>query len=334
MFCPHCGKPVADGTKFCGNCGQPVGAREVPTSEAQSVAAPATEPGPAPTAGPEAEGTQSPYQPQPMPVVPPQQPGCLGSAWHDITSSPNWVRRILLLMVMRCVPVLGFHVTGYGLEWSADAARGSVSAQLPQGNFSTRTFLTGLFAAILGLLFGIANVWLLALAAIPVLGWVISIAVLVFGSALYTLACVRMALFGRFGQAFQLSDLFSAYKRGVGSLVAAVVLPGVIVNAIYFLVVLLFGGATVGLSLTSLHGSTYGVTHMASPVGVLFGLGALFVVLCLIGQFLNGFAEIWSFRAAGIWVRRNAPEWASEAQGMAPTPALGASMGVTTPPCP
>lgn len=318
MFCPHCGRPVADGTKFCGNCGQPLGAREVPTSEAQPAAASATEPGPAPTARAEPEGVQSQYQPQPMPMVPPQQPGCLGSAWHDITSSPNWVRWVLLLMVMKCVPILGFHVTGYGLEWSADAARGSVSTQLPQGNFSTRTFLTGLFAAILGLLFGIANVWLLALAAIPVLGWVIPIAVLVFGSALYTLACVRMALFGRFGQAFQLSDLFSAYKRGVGSLVAAVVLPVVIVNAIYFLIVLLFGdGTAVGLFLTSLRGSTYGAAHMASPVGTLFGLGALFVVLCLIGQFLNGFAEIWSFRAAGIWVRRNAPEWASEAQGMA-----------------
>lgn len=239
-------------------------------------------------------------------------------------------------MVMRCVPILGLYVTGYGLEWSADAACGSVSTQLPQGNFSTRTFLTGLFAALLGLLFGIANVWLLALVAIPVLGWVIAVAVLIFGSALYTLACVRMALFGGFGQAFQLSDLFSAYKRGVGSLVAAVVLPGVIVNALYLLIALLVGGGTVaavGLSLTSsstpLYGSAYGAAHLTSPAGALFGLGVLFVALFLIGSFLNGFAEIWSFRAAGVWVRRNAPEWADEAQGMAPTPALEGTTGVT-----
>ncbi len=50
--------------------------------------------------------------------------GCLGAAWHDITSSPGWVKRVLLLMVMNCVPVLNFFAKGYNLQWGAQAARG------------------------------------------------------------------------------------------------------------------------------------------------------------------------------------------------------------------
>lgn len=334
MFCPRCGKPVVDGARFCGSCGQPMGGEGTTTPEARPVAANggADRDSAAPAAGSQATAQPQPqyqqsqaqaqYQPQPMPVAPPQ-PGCLGSAWHDITSSPNWVKRILLLMVMKCVPILGFYVTGYGLEWSADAARGSASTQLPQGNFSKRTFLTGLFAAILGLLFAVANTWLLALVVVPILCWVIAIAVLIFGSALYALACVRIALFGKFGQAFQLSDLFSTYKRGIGSLLAAVVLPGIIMNAMYFLLALLVGGGTVaGLSSASMYGRAYGAVPILPSASTIFGVGALLVALGLVGQFLNGFAEIWSFRAAGIWVWRNAPEWASQAQSMASAPAL------------
>ncbi len=82
--------------------------------------------------------------------------GCLGAAWHDITSSPGWVKRVLLLMVMNCVPVLNFFAKGYNLQWGAQAARGDVQP-LPRGVFGKKTFLAGVLFAVINLLGGIAS---------------------------------------------------------------------------------------------------------------------------------------------------------------------------------
>ena len=54
------------------------------------------------------------------------------------------------------------------------------------------------------------------------------------------------------------------------------------------------------------------------PVGSLFALlsvfGVLTLVLAALYFFANGLAEIWSMRAVGHWVARNAPDWVEEAR--------------------
>ena len=54
------------------------------------------------------------------------------------------------------------------------------------------------------------------------------------------------------------------------------------------------------------------------PVRSLFALisvfGVLTLVLVALYFFVNGLAEIWSMRAVGHWVARNAPDWVEEAR--------------------
>ena len=254
--------------------------------------------------------------------------GCLGAAWHDITSSPGWVKRVLLLMVMNCVPVLNFFAKGYNLQWGAQAARGDVQP-LPRGVFGKKTFLAGVLFAVINLLGGIASAVLYALNLIPLVGFIAALVADLFVGAFLSLAAVRMMLYRSFGEAFELSELCAKYKKSLGSLFAAACVPGIIVGVAFFLVVTV---VLVVMVLVSMAGSSgyYGYGYDSSslmyylrgfgydPVGSLFALlsvfGVLTLVLAALYFFANGLAEIWSMRAVGHWVARNAPDWVEEAR--------------------
>src|SRR5215218_9365111 len=57
MFCPQCGKPVADGARFCGNCGATIAAAVIPPPEPAFTPPPAAVPPPAGTSSPGTFGT-------------------------------------------------------------------------------------------------------------------------------------------------------------------------------------------------------------------------------------------------------------------------------------
>ncbi len=77
MFCPHCGKPLADGARFCGNCGATIAGATPPAS-------PAIAPPPPPSASPvppppppayTPAAAAEPYTPPPPPAyAPPPSP--------------------------------------------------------------------------------------------------------------------------------------------------------------------------------------------------------------------------------------------------------------------
>lgn len=370
MQCPQCGNELSQGSNFCGKCGtrveEPVSAvpasasetsvlhpvrEEVPASpqpvfgQGAPVAQPAAQPVSAPVYAPaqpqvpanpyarpeQGAGytahSQTPHQGQPS--VPAQR-GCLGAAFHDITTSPGWVKRVLLLMVMKCVPVLSFYASGYNVQWGAQAARGD-NSPLPRGTFDKKTFLTGLFMVLLTTLLNIANVWMLALNFIPFVGFVLVFVINLFAGAFYSLAVMRMALYKALGQAFELSEIFRAYKKRIGSLIAAACVPAIIVNVVFVLLLVLillimaavsFAGSSAMYGYSS-YGSSMGALGAMSalsydPVGAVFGiisaLGAMFFVIGALYLFLSGLAEIWSMRAVGLWVARFVPEWAEEAK--------------------
>lgn len=371
MQCQKCGNELSQGSAYCGKCGskveEPAVEASVSSSETSAFSpiqevAPAPQPAvsqpvvpqpvaqpvqapigyaPAqpqnsanPYARPEAgvsytAHSQTPHQGQPPAAA---QRGCLGAAFHDIVSSPGWVKRVLLLMVMKCVPILSFYASGYNVQWGARAARGD-NAPLPKGVFDRKTFLTGLFMALLTTLLNIANVWMLALNFIPFIGFILVFVINLFAGALYSLAVMRMALYKALGQAFELSEIFRAYKKRIGSLLAAACVPAIIVNVVFVLVLVLilviiaavsFAGSSTTYGYPSYGGygmyGGLGAMSMLSydPVGAVLGiissLGVMFFVIGALFFFFNGLAEIWSMRAVGLWVARFAPEWAEEAK--------------------
>ena len=54
------------------------------------------------------------------------QRGYFKTAWSDVTQSPHWVTRILLLALLSFIPVFGWIViAGYLWGWARDMAWGA-----------------------------------------------------------------------------------------------------------------------------------------------------------------------------------------------------------------
>ncbi|MCD8316925.1 MAG: zinc-ribbon domain-containing protein [Eggerthellaceae bacterium] len=259
--------------------------------------------------------TQNPY-PQSQYQV---RVSCLGAGWKDIVHSPGWVARILLLMIMSCVPVLNFYVSGYALKWGADAARGERKS-LPRNNFDKNTLLSGVYYAILSIILVIANVWMLAVASIPVVGIIIDVVVDLFATVFISLAAVRMVLYKAFGEAFELSAIFNGYGRKLGSLFAAGCVPTIIIDAICiviaficFLIVVNFASGALYYSAMS-YSYSYDYDIIDSILSLLGGSFFLILFIYFLFLFLGGFAQVWTMRAVGHWIDRYAPDWVEEAK--------------------
>lgn len=353
MYCTQCGHENADGASFCTECGNALtpaspeadvavtekAASEDVVVEETLVGEPAADEAPvdetvveetvvvdAPVPPRQTVAPQQPAAPQP---AAPQQPvvlqrGVLGQAWHDITGVQGWFKQVFVLMLMGLVPVLGWYVSGYMLQWGASAANGEQG--LPRQTFTRDTLLRGVLYAVIGLIGGLATAGLFYLNLIPFIGW---IAALVWGivvSVFTTMAGIRMTAKKRFGAAFDLSELVAAFKRDPWGLVAAVFVPALVVFAIVFVVVLLVG-AMAGAAAMGAYGAygyrsySYSPYYMGSSdpfgmvAGLIGGLGVAAVIVLVVGLLLNTFAQLWSLRAVGVWVSRNTPEWLVPEEG-------------------
>lgn len=320
MLCPSCGSTLPDGAKFCGACG----AKLASADQGPAVSEAAAQPAAAPSGASEVSSSASATVPAAQAAVPVPpvgasagQKGVLGQAWSDITSSPGWVKRMLLLMVMNVVPVLNCFVSGYLLQWGADASRG-VNPSLPKQAFDLRGFLTGLFYCLLSVLMVVGMAWTGILAVIPILGWIVMALLPFFANAFLAKAGMRMAIFSRLGAAFDLSVLFAKYKKHLGPLFAATFVPNLIVVIVVctLLGILFIGGCAAGSSMLS--AGMYGSSRSSSMAleGLMLGAGVgviFFVVICLFAVCFAAFAQAWSLRAVGIWAARVAPEWQEQA---------------------
>ena len=90
MFCPQCGKPLADGARFCGNCGASI----APSAPAPQ---PALQPAPVPQAP---TASAIPPEPPPPPVTPRVSsmppPGAVPPGGIEIHGLIERVKRILM----------------------------------------------------------------------------------------------------------------------------------------------------------------------------------------------------------------------------------------------
>ena len=199
MFCSQCGAPMGDNDKFCGVCG-------------------------APNAGAAASAPQG--QPQPQQFVP--QPamnvpkGCTAQAFEDMTKTPGVLQRvcqIAFLPALICVvsvlvlfiPVIGGIAaaigflaayvasvcgSGFGIEWGRDLSL-KIDDGMDRPLMRSTSFGLGVFSSVI-------SVVLEVIAAIPVIGVVLSLVEsVVIGAAgsysYYGSYALEAALFGSLG---------------------------------------------------------------------------------------------------------------------------------------
>jgi len=94
MFCPQCGKPLADGARFCGNCGATVTAPSAPPPQAAApVPPPAAPVPPAPAYGAAPPPQEPPSAPR---VYPGPAPGAVLPGGIEIHGLIERIKRILL----------------------------------------------------------------------------------------------------------------------------------------------------------------------------------------------------------------------------------------------
>ena len=294
MYCSHCGKKNADESLFCVECGCPL--RKPAVAGAARPAGAAV-------------GMPTEY------VVP---KGCVGQAWSDITSSPNWVKRVLTLMLMNCVPVLNFFAVGYGLQWGAQAAKGEPKP-LAAGAFCKKTFVFGLIIVLLDILLAAATIVFGVLSFIPILGAILLVAINLLASTFCELAKMRAGVTGKLGSAFDLSELFRAYRKNLGGLFAAAIVPQLICGVVIVVVVIvlvflagLSGYAAYTDFLDYGYGYGHGYSYPSYGVGYLGGAFALVIVAAVLALFIDGLGMLWAMRAVGHWVHRSEPQWANE----------------------
>jgi len=352
MFCAKCGTSNADGAAFCKKCGNPLakapGATEQPAVQpvAQPTAQPAVQPvaQAAPAAQmamgqpPIQQGQPGAYPPAgaaPMPYVPKPE-GVLGAAWKDITSTPGWAKKVLILCLIGLIPILNFAVIGYALRWARELSFGQ-RAPMPEEIFRKKEISTGFFAELVRFALDSVAVMAALLVALvigaligfinPIAGFVVGVimaslvalAAYIFWEPAVRAAIMRMTVVGYLESGFNIRKVFAAFKRAMGSLIGASLLPDIIVGAIQGLLVSILYGIMLGIiyaGASGMGGMRYGysATNVATMVA---GLGLGFILLAtitmIVVSMLSTFAMLFSYRAVGHWAARNALDWADEA---------------------
>ena len=260
---------------------------------------------------------------QPVPPAAPAQPGPLSQGWHDLTGQPGWFGTAMLLMLLNLVPFLGWYAQGYMLEWAIQAGDGAQG--LPKPRFTRTTLWRGFLYAVLSLLGGIIGLGFTLLFKIPLVGILLYIAWMILVSVFVAMAGVRMTAKDSFGAAFDLSDLWDQFRQAPWGVILAVFVPGLIVGVImaviytavfassfYSLGNLLENLAYMGSS-ASYMGYGMGAVGLESLLNMLLdsltavGFGA--AVATLVQTMLSTIAQLWSLRAAGVWMSRQDPDW-------------------------
>lgn len=238
--------------------------------------------------------------------------GCFGAAWDDIINSHGWVGRILLLGLINLVPILNFVVIGYAMRWSRDLLLGKI-APMPEKIFQDRAFVNGFFAFVIGLVVGIVTyICCGILAVVPVLGALAAIALSVFTSMFMYLMIMRTAVFDDLGAGFDIRSCWDVFKKNLGSLFCAAYLPELIVYAASGIIVLVIGGFAIipmiGIAIGAAAGGTF-VSAVGSGLSFLLMAAPVVLIAYIIVCFAGALGTVWSMRAVGHYVAREAQEW-------------------------
>lgn len=349
MFCSQCGAPMGDNDKFCGVCG-------------------------APNAGAAASAPQGQPQPQPQQFVP-QPPtnalkGCVAQAFEDMTKTPGVLQRvcqIAFLPALICVvsvlvlfiPVIGgiaaaigFLVayvasvcgSGFGIEWGRDLSL-KIDDGMERPLMRSTSFGLGVFSSVI-------SVVLEVIAAIPVIGVVLSLvegvvigaagsysyygsyaieaalfgslgllvlamiatAVLgVFFKMFADIAVMHFAVTGRVESAFSLDKVWTAFKNNKTKLFCASFLPEFLTGLVANVVTWILTVVFGAIASVGMYSYYYRPTGIEAIVtGGGITLVLFLVLVAFVTVFLTVFGKMLKHRAVGYWAARYAGEWADE----------------------
>lgn len=271
------------------------------------------------------------------------------TAWRDITGSPRWFTRFLVLALVSLIPVFGWIVvSGYLLGWARDIAWGA-RTPLPEHVFDNSDgmlYRRGLFSAV------IAAVCVIVPHAVVAVGGIVStgsatgarllfqgmspassgfpvdtvfstwgmvtvlatLAAAFFAMLFCLVGSMRMSIYGRLSAGFQLGRSWAMIRRDLGGLMRIVGMA--VVVGIVAVVALC---ALVGLVLTALFAiavACYRVIDYFAVASVLIvmlaGVFMLVVglVCAVIVQFTSVFYGALVARALGYWTCQfDVPRW-------------------------
>lgn len=345
MFCSQCGAPMGDNDKFCGVCG-------------------------APNAGAAASAPQG--QPQQFVPQPPMNApkGCTAQAFEDMTKTPGVLQRvcqIAFLPALICVvsvlvlfiPVIGGIAaaigflaayvasvcgSGFGIEWGRDLSL-KIDDGMDRPLMRSTSFGLGVFSSVI-------SVVLEVIAAIPVIGVVLSLvegvalgaagsysyygsyaleaalfgslgllvlamiatAVLgVFFKMFADIAVMHFAVTGRVESAFSLDKVWAAFKHNKTKLFCASFLPEFLTGLVSNVVIWILKSVFGAIASIGMYGHYYRPTDIEAIVACGGITLVLFLVLiAFVTVFLTVFGKMLKYRAVGYWVARYASEWADE----------------------
>ena len=360
MFCSQCGAPMGDNDKFCGVCG-------APNTEVKAA-------GPAPQAQPQPQG-QPFAQPQPQPFVAPQPAmnapkGCMAQAFNDMLKVPGALVRvcqIAFLPALICVvsvlvlfiPVIGGIAAaigfllayvasvcgaGFGIEWGRDLSL-KIDDGMERPLMRSTSFGLGVFSSVI-------SVVLEVIAAIPVIGVVLSLvegvvigaagsysyygsyaleaalfgslgllvlamiatAVLgVFFKMFADIAVMHFAVTGRVESAFSLDKVWAAFKNNKTKLFCASWLPEFLTGLVANVVTWILTVVFGAIASVGMYSYYYRPTVIEALVtGGGITLVLFLVLVAFVTVFLTVFGKMLKHRAVGYWVARYASEWADE----------------------
>lgn len=305
------------------------GSKEAPEPAAPSEA---VQPDPVPQAQ-SATGPSAPAAaPQPVPVPPAASAsmpaaakpvyaqGCLSAAWADIKATDGWVKKVLFLSLIMCVPILNFVVYGYILNWAREVPFGGRTT-MPKQVVSGRNFEVGFYAFVIGFVFGLAAGFVSGLMAwVPLIGWIASIAISFFVSMMSVLCEVRMALSKQLGEGFKIASAWNALKANWSALLGLTLIPSMIAAFVICALVMLFVlvamvGALPAIASLAGTGSSAAVSQVIAALMPLGFFG--FILLLVVGYacaIIGTVVELLILRATAHYIGRYAPQWADEAK--------------------
>lgn len=336
---------MGDNDKFCGACGAPNAAA-----------------GAAPQGQPQQVMTQPPVVNVPK--------GCVAQAFEDMTKMPGVLQRvcqIAFLPALICVvsvlvlfiPVIGGIAaaigflaacvasacgSGFGIEWGRDLSL-KVDDGIDRPLMRSTSFGLGVFS-------GVISSVLKVIAAIPVIGVVLSViegvalgaagsysyygsyaleaalfgslglivlaliasAVLgVFSKMFADIAVMHFAVTGRVESAFSLDKVWAAFKNNKTKLFCASFIPEFLTGLIANVITWILTAVFGAIASVGMYSYYYRPTGIEAIVtGGGVTLVPFLVLIAFVTVFLTVFGSMLKHRAVGYWVARYASEWADE----------------------
>lgn len=209
------------------------------------------------------------------------------AAKSALTCEGGWFKRVLLLCLIGFIPIYGLiFVTGYIYEWAAGIINHTELPFVRKINWK-RTFLAGLAPFIVGIIiYGVFTEISLSTrdVGIPFFGFILTFLKVAI-TVIFTGLCLRQTVYRRFSELWSVSSILSVCLEDMSGFLSCIVLSFIIsfltsiVMVILFLVILIFGFASVADPQIILNVLKGDLSHLLSIVVTLMIMGLITAVI-------------------------------------------------------